>query len=331
MAPKKVLIAGGAGFIGSHLTERFLEEGFEVHVVDNMITGNPENLASVEHHPHLTVIPSDVEEFRPPSPEYAYILHLASPASPVDFQALAYEITRCNSIGTYRLLDLAKQCGAVFLFASSSEVYGDPQVHPQTEESIGCVNPVGPRGPYDEGKRFGETITMTYHRKFGVDVRIARIFNTYGPRMRPHDGRVIPSFLTALLQNQPLPIHGDGQQTRSFCFVTDLVEALYRLATTPGLAGEIVNLGNPEEVTILELAERLQKVSGRKVGVKHLPRPQDDPSRRRPDITKAQKLLHWSPRVPLEVGLRKTWEWAKQHYPPEIPPTLETQRKSPQD
>ncbi len=315
MAQKKVLIAGGAGFIGSHLAERFLQAGFAVDVLDNMITGTPENLKDIQHHPGLNVIQSDVESFDPLHPDYDYILHLASPASPVDFQTLAYEITRCNSIGTYRLLEVAKACGAVFLFASSSEVYGDPQVHPQTEESIGCVNPVGPRGPYDEGKRFGETITMTYHHKFGVDVRIARIFNTYGPRMRPNDGRVIPSFLSALLAHQPLPIHGDGQQTRSFCYVTDLVDALFRLATTPGLAGQIMNVGNPEEVTILELAERLQKVADRNVGIKFLPRPKDDPSRRRPDIRKAQKLLGWRPRVSLDEGLRKTWEWAQKHYP----------------
>jgi len=220
------------------------------------------------------------------------------------------EILHANSQGTLNLLEIARKSGARFLFASTSEVYGDPEVHPQTEDYRGNVDPLGPRGPYDEGKRFGEAATMAYHRNFGLDVRIVRIFNTYGPRMRLDDGRVVPNFLRSLLEHRPLTVYGDGRQTRSFCYVSDLVEGLFRYATLDRPRWRVINLGNPREITILELAEIIQRVTGRQVGIEFQPLPPQDPRRRQPDIRRARTLLNWEPRVPLEEGLQRTWEWA---------------------
>ncbi len=310
MGSQRVLISGGAGFVGSHLVERFLQAGFAVDVVDNLATGHRRNLAHLlEKHP-VRLFVADAETFSPPNLEYDLVLHLASPASPVDFGPRALEILRVNSQGTLNLLEIARRSGARFLFASTSEVYGDPEVHPQTEEYRGNVDPLGPRGPYDEGKRFGEAATMTYHRNFGLDVRIVRIFNTYGPRMRLDDGRVVPNFLRSLLEHRPLTVYGDGQQTRSFCYVTDLVEGLFRFALLENPRWRVINLGNPREITILELAEIIQQVTGRRVGVEFHPLPPQDPRRRQPNIQRAQTLIQWTPQVSLEEGLRRTWEWA---------------------
>ncbi len=310
MDSPRVLISGGAGFVGSHLVERFVQAGYQVDVVDNLATGFQQNLEPLLDQGTVRLFVADAEAFEPPETSYRFVLHLASPASPVDFGPRALEILRVNSQGTLNLLEIARRQGARFLFASTSEVYGDPEVHPQTEEYRGHVDPLGPRGPYDEGKRFGEAATMTYHRNFGLDVRIVRIFNTYGPRMRLDDGRVVPNFLRSLLEGRPLPVYGDGRQTRSFCYVTDLVEGLFRFTLLEAPRWRVINLGNPQEITILELAEILQEVTGRRVGVAFHPLPPQDPRRRQPDIRRARTLLHWTPRVPLEEGLRRTWEWA---------------------
>jgi nucleoside-diphosphate-sugar epimerase len=305
----QVLVAGGSGFIGSHLVDRLLAAGHDVTVADNLLTGQPANLAHQRGNPALTVIQQDIAAPLAPSLRdvgFDRVYHLASPASPRGYAKFPIETLLVNSQGTHQLLELARQCGARFLLASTSEVYGDPQVHPQVETYWGNVNPIGPRACYDEGKRFAETMTMEYVRQHAVDARIARIFNTYGPRSHPGDGRVVPNFCVQALRNDPITIYGTGGQTRSFCYVADLVNGLMALMETPGLAGEVVNLGNPEEHTIRQFADRIVSLAGSQSAIVHEELPVDDPQRRRPDIGKAGRLLGWSPQVSLDTGLAET-------------------------
>ena len=299
-------MAGGAGFIGSHLCERLLADGWEVHVLDNFSTGAAKNLEPVWNHPQLGVIRRDVCEPFESSAAYQVVFNLASPASPKDYLAAPIETLMAGSVGTRNLLDIARKRGATFVQASTSETYGDPLVHPQPETYWGNVNPVGPRAVYDESKRFAEALTMAYHRAHGVDTRIARLFNTYGPRMKPGDGRVLPAFLEQALQGEPLTVFGDGSQTRSFCYVSDTVEGLVLLAGS----GEVtpVNIGSATETTVLDLARMVHDMVGSSGEICRLPLPEDDPKRRRPDIAKATRLLGWEPRVSLEEGLRLTLE-----------------------
>ena len=302
----RVLITGAAGFIGSHLCDRFLAEGHTVIGMDNFITGSPDNIAHLQGHPRFTFIRHDVTEFIYVEGPLDAILHFASPASPKDFPNFPIQIGKVNAIGTYRALGLAKAKGARFLLASTSEVYGDPLVHPQPESYWGNVNPIGIRGIYDESKRFAEALTMAYHRVHGVDTRIVRIFNTYGPRMRLDDGRVVPNFLTQALRGEPLTVYGDGTQTRSFTYVDDLVEGIYRLLLSDEV--EPVNIGNPEEYRIIDFAHLVNELTGNRAGIVFKPLPKDDPKQRRPDITKARRVLGWEPQVPLREGLQRTLE-----------------------
>jgi dTDP-glucose 4,6-dehydratase len=303
MSPR-ALVTGGAGFLGSHLCERLLQAGYEVLCLDNLITGSTDNIAHHFGEARFRFIKHDVTEYLYVEGPLDAVLHFASPASPVDYLRLPIQTLKVGSLGTHKALGLAKAKGARFLLASTSEVYGDPQVHPQPESYWGHVNPVGPRGVYDEAKRFAEALTMAYHRSHGLDTRIARIFNTYGPRMRPHDGRVVSNFCIQALRGEPLTVYGDGRQTRSFCFVTDTVEGLYRLLTSAEV--EPVNVGNPTEFTIRELVETLARVLGRPLSVTYQPLPQDDPRVRQPDISRARATLGWAPTVDLETGLRAT-------------------------
>ena len=305
----KVLVSGGAGLIGSHLADFLLAGDDQVTVVDDFSTGRRANIDHLADDDRFHVIEADLTRDLPPgfaAGRYDRIYHLASPASPPDFVRRPLETLLVNSVGTRVLLDLAQASGARFLFASTSEVYGDPLVHPQTETYWGNVNPIGPRSCYDEAKRFAESLTVAMTRTTGVDVRIARIFNTYGPRSRPDDGRLIPSFCSQALRGEPLTIFGDGSQTRSFCYVTDLVRGLVSLMEAPGLMGEVVNLGNPREMTILEVAERVRALTGTASPLIHQPLPTDDPTRRQPDIAKARRLLGWEPEIDLDDGLRRT-------------------------
>jgi dTDP-glucose 4,6-dehydratase len=303
MSPR-ALVTGGAGFLGSHLCDRLLQAGYEVLCLDNLITGDLDNIAHLFGTAAFRFIKHDVTEYLYVAGPLDAVLHFASPASPVDYLRLPIQTLKVGSLGTHKALGLAKAKGARFLLASTSEVYGDPQVHPQPEGYWGHVNPVGPRGVYDEAKRFAEALTMAYHRAHGVDTRIARIFNTYGPRMRPHDGRVVSNFCLQALTGAPLTLYGEGTQTRSFCFVTDTVEGLFRLLTST--EGEPVNIGNPTEFTIQALVATLERVLGRALPVVRQPLPQDDPRVRQPDITRAQERLGWVPTVTLETGLRAT-------------------------
>jgi nucleoside-diphosphate-sugar epimerase len=308
----RALVAGGGGFVGSHLVEALLESGDEVVVVDSFATGRPTNLGSFVENRRLTVVQADITEPLPPaaaSRPYSHIYHLASPASPVDYARLPLETLRANSLGTMQLLDLARRDGARFLLASTSEVYGDPLVHPQPETYWGNVNPIGPRSSYDESKRFAESLTTNYVAVHGVDARIARIFNTYGPRSAPGDGRMIPNFCVQALRNEPVTVYGDGAQTRSCCFVTDLVRGLRALMETDDLAGEVVNLGNPDEHSVLEIARQIIDLAGSRSNIAFARLPLDDPARRRPDIGKARGLLNWTPSVSLESGLTRTLEY----------------------
>ena len=306
---RTVLITGGAGFIGSHLCERFLEEGFRVISLDSFLTGSPDNVAHLLGRDDFKLLKYDVTNFVYVKEDVDLVLHFACPASPRDYLRHPIHTMKVDSMGTLNTLGLARAKGARYVLASTSEVYGDPEVHPQPEDYWGRVNPVGPRSVYDEAKRFAEAMTMAYHREHGMDVRIARIFNTYGPRMRMDDGRVIPNFICQALRGEPLTVYGDGSQTRSFCYVDDLVEGVFRLSVLEGLSGEVFNLGNPEELSVLELAEVVANLAGVEVGLVHVPLPQDDPRRRRPDISKAREKLGWSPRVPLEVGLARTIDY----------------------
>ena len=302
------LVTGGAGFLGSHLCERLLAEGHEVICMDNLDTGSLQNIEHIRG-AGFEFVNRDVTEFIEVSGPVDYVFHLASPASPIDYLRLPLHTLKVGSYGTHNALGLAKFKRARFLVSSTSEVYGDPLVHPQPETYWGNVNPIGPRGVYDESKRYAEALVMAYHRQQGVDTAIARIFNTYGPRMRPNDGRAVPTFLSQAMAGKPLTVFGDGSQTRSFCFVSDLIEGLVRLA----FSGEHtpVNIGNPTELTLTGLAEAIVRVTGSKSEIIYEALPIDDPKIRRPDIAKARRLLHWEPAVDLEEGLCRTFEWEK--------------------
>lgn len=304
-----VLVSGGAGFIGSFLCEALIARGQTVIAVDNFATGTRRNLAALLDQPRFQLLEHDLSDPLPTIADVSAIYHLASPASPVDYRELSIETLMVNAAGSQHLLELARRCGARFLLASTSEVYGDPLVHPQVEAYWGNVNPVGDRACYDEAKRFAEALTMSHWRRYGTDVRIVRIFNTYGPRMRLNDGRVVPNFLNQALQGVPLTIYGDGQQTRSFCYVTDLVAGLMAAMTTPGTTGEVFNLGNPQETTIRHFAEAVCALMGIQLQVEPRPLPPDDPSRRCPDIRKAKARLGWEPQVTLEAGLKLTGDY----------------------
>jgi len=305
MRGKRAVVLGGAGFVGSHLCDRLLADGAaSVISVDNFITGSPENLEHLRSEPRFTSIAADITEEIPLDRPVDFIFNLASPASPVDYAQLPIETMRVGSVGTENALALAVATRAVFLQASTSEVYGDPLVHPQSEDYTGNVNPVGPRAVYDEAKRFGEALVSTYRRSRGVDTRIARIFNTYGPRMRLNDGRVVPAFIVQALRGEDFTVFGNGQQTRSFCHVRDLVDGLVRLALSN--VNEPVILGNPEEFTILQFAESVRAAAGGGGKLSFSPLPVGDPQQRRPDITRARKLLHWEPKVSLSEGLKET-------------------------
>ncbi|MBI2216669.1 MAG: SDR family oxidoreductase [Candidatus Rokubacteria bacterium] len=306
----RVLVTGGAGFIGSHLCEFLLERGCHVIGMDNFITGSAENIAAVAAHPRFSFVFHNVTEYIPLDGELDWVLHLASPASPRDYLELPIQTLKVGALGTHNALGLAKARGARFLIASTSEVYGDPLVHPQREDYWGNVNPIGPRGVYDEAKRFAEAITMAYHRYHGMSTRIVRIFNTYGPRMRLNDGRAIPTFITQALTGAPLTVYGDGSQTRSFQYITDLVEGIWKLMQHP--VHEPVNIGNPHEMTLLELAKRIIRLANSRSEIAFRPLPEDDPRVRQPDISRARALLGWEPTVDTEEGLRLTIDWYRQ-------------------
>jgi dTDP-glucose 4,6-dehydratase len=306
---EKVLITGGAGFLGSHLCDRMLAEGYAVVCMDNLITGSVRNIEHLFSHPDFVFVQYDVTNYVHVPGELRYILHFASPASPIDYLKLPIQTLKVGSLGTHKILGLARAKGATVLIASTSEVYGDPLIHPQTEDYWGNVNPIGTRGVYDEAKRFMEAMTMAYHRYHGVDVRIVRIFNTYGPRMRLDDGRALPAFVGQALRGEDLTVFGDGSQTRSFCYVSDLIEGIYRLLRSN--ITEPVNIGNPQEITILQFAEEVLKHIDTPSRVVFKPLPQDDPKVRRPDITRATELLGWQPVVERAEGLRRTIEYFK--------------------
>jgi dTDP-glucose 4,6-dehydratase len=306
---KRVLITGAAGFLGSHLCDRFIKEGYHVIGMDNLITGDLKNIEHLFKLEHFEFYHHDVSKFVHVPDKLDYILHFASPASPIDYLKIPIQTLKVSSLGTHNLLGLAKAKGARILVASTSEVYGDPLVHPQTEDYWGNVNPVGPRGVYDEAKRFMEAMTMAYHTYHGVETRIVRIFNTYGPRMRLNDGRVLPAFIGQALRGEDLTVFGDGSQTRSFCYVDDLIEGIYRLLMSD-YAGP-VNIGNPDEITISQFAEEIIKLTGTQQKVIYKPLPQDDPKQRQPDITLAKKLLGWEPKVHRSEGLKITYDYFK--------------------
>ena len=312
----KALVTGGAGFIGSHLCARLVTSGHSVVCADNLLTGNRSNLSALEGDARFRYVQHDaIEPFGSEFDEPVdAIFHLASPASPVGYVQHPLATALVNSVGTKNALDLAKRHRASFLLASTSEVYGDPLEHPQPEWYWGNVNPIGPRSPYDEGKRFGEAITMIYFREYGVDARIVRIFNCYGPHSNPHDGRIVPNFITQALNARPLTIYGTGNQTRALCYVSDLVDGLLRAMMTPGTAGQVYNLGNPEEHTVREFAETIRRLAGSPSEIVYLPpRDSDDPQRRCPNITRARDELGWTPFVGLEEGIGLTIDWMREH------------------
>jgi dTDP-glucose 4,6-dehydratase len=309
MAKERVLVTGGAGFLGSHLCDRFLKEGFQVVAMDNLITGDLRNIEHLFKNGNFDFYNHDVSSFVHVPGELKYILHFASPASPIDYLKIPIQTLKVGSLGTHNLLGLARAKKARILVASTSEVYGDPLVHPQTEEYYGNVNPIGPRGVYDEAKRFQEAITMAYHTYHNVDTRIVRIFNTYGPRMRLNDGRVLPAFIGQALRGEDLTVFGDGSQTRSFCYVDDEVEGIYRLLMSD--YNLPMNIGNPHEITIRDFAEEIIKLTGTTQKVIYKPLPQDDPKQRQPNIDKARKILDWEPKVSRSEGLKKTYEYFK--------------------
>jgi dTDP-glucose 4,6-dehydratase len=307
LAGRHAVVLGGAGFLGSHLCDRLVAAGARVTVIDNFITGEARNLDHLVGAPDFRLVDYDVTDYLHVAGDVDFILHFASPASPVDYLRWPIQTLKVGSLGTHKALGLARAKGARLLLASTSEVYGDPLVNPQPESYWGNVNPVGPRGVYDEAKRFSEAMTLAYHREHGVEVRIARIFNTFGPKMRIKDGRAVPEFFNSALRNIPLPIHGDGTQTRSLCYVDDEVEGLLRLMVSDHTGP--INIGNPQEVTMLELAQKVQEAVGNYPGVEFHPRPTDDPKVRRPDTTLAETLLGWKAQIPLEEGLRRTAPW----------------------
>lgn len=318
--PKVCLVTGGAGFIGSHLCESLLKDGYKVFCVDNFVTGNKANVSHLLENENFTLINADVTKRLPDiltDSEIGYIFHLASPASPNELSPMSYvnhplETMDVNSIGTRRMLRLSKKWGSKFLFASTSEVYGDPKEHPQKESYWGHVNPNGIRSCYDESKRFGEALTFVYQRSFQVNTRIIRIFNTYGPRMDPQDGRAIVNFAVQALKNEPMTVYGNGKQTRSFCYVSDLVVGICKAMFTDKTEGEVFNLGNPEELTILQLAEKIKKATKSKSKIVFSDLPVDDPDKRKPDISKAKKLLAWQPKINFATGLEKTLSYFNQ-------------------
>ena len=306
---KTVLITGAAGFLGSHLCDKFIKEGYKVIAMDNLITGDKRNIEHLFKLEDFDFYHHDVTKFVHVAGEIDYILHFASPASPIDYLKIPIQTLKVGSLGTHNLLGLAKEKDARFMIASTSEVYGDPLVHPQKETYYGNVNTIGPRGVYDEAKRFQESITMAYHRFHGMQTRIARIFNTYGPRMRLNDGRVIPAFIGQALRGEDLTVFGDGMQTRSFCYVDDQIEGLYRLLLSD--YSDPVNIGNPQEITILDFAKEIIKLTGTKQKIVYKDLPKDDPLQREPDITLAKKLLGWEPKMSREQGMKITFEYFK--------------------
>jgi len=300
----RTLVTGGSGFLGSHLCDRLVKEGHEVICIDNLCTGSVNNIAHLMGNPQFHFIKHDVTDYIFVKEPLDNVVHFASPASPVDYLEMPIQTLKVGSLGTHKALGLAKEKKARFLLASTSEVYGDPLVHPQPEDYCGNVSPIGPRGVYDEAKRFAEAMTMAYHRYHGVKTRIVRIFNTYGPRMRMHDGRVVPAFICQALKGEPLTVFGAGQQTRSFCYVSDLISGIYRLLMSDET--DPVNIGNPAEMTVLEFATTIIRLVGSASTIIYKPLPQDDPQVRQPDITRARRLLGWEPEVPLEEGLSRT-------------------------
>ncbi|HSI84049.1 MAG: UDP-glucuronic acid decarboxylase family protein [Candidatus Methylacidiphilales bacterium] len=306
---KTAVVTGGAGFLGSHLTDRLLGEGYRVIGIDNFVTGNRANVEHLANEPRYTLIEQNIVDYIDVPGDVALVYNMASPASPIDYLELPIQTMKVGSHGTHRALGLAKAKGATFLQASTSECYGDPLVHPQTEDYWGNVNPIGPRGVYDEAKRFAEAMTMAYHRYHKVDTKIVRIFNTYGPRMRLKDGRVVPAFVGQALRGDAITIFGDGSQTRSFCFCSDLIDGIFRLSQSD--YHDPVNIGNPTELTIKEFAERIVRLTGSASTVTYQSLPVDDPKQRRPDITRARNILGWEPKVDLETGLKLTIEWFK--------------------
>jgi len=303
----RILVTGGAGFLGSHLCDRLLAEGHDVIAMDNLITGSTDNIAHLAGDRRFQFIHHDVTNYIYLKGDLDAILHFASPASPIDYLELPIQTLKVGSLGTHNALGLALAKGARFLLASTSEVYGDPMVHPQQESYWGNVNPIGPRGVYDEAKRFAEAMTMAYHRSHGVDTRIVRIFNTYGPRMRLSDGRVVPNFVGQALRQEALTVYGEGKQTRSFCYVSDLVDGIYRLLLSN--ENEPVNIGNPAELTIYDFAAVINELTGNPAGIRFEPLPVDDPKQRQPDIGKARRILGWEPQVDLRTGMTQTVEW----------------------
>jgi len=306
----RAVVTGGAGFLGSHLCDYLIEKGWDVLCVDNFITGAESNVAHLLQHPRFRFDRQDVSRHVEVPGEVDAVLHFASPASPPDYLKFPIQTLKVGALGTHNTLGLAMAKKARFMLASTSECYGDPEVNPQPESYWGHVNPIGPRGVYDEAKRFAEAITMAYFRYHGVDTHIVRIFNTYGPRMRLNDGRALPNFLYQALAGEPITVYGDGRQTRSFCYVSDLIEGIYRLLESK--EHEPVNIGNPQEITILEFAERVRALAGADVPIVFRPLPQDDPKQRCPDITRARRILNWEPKVNLEEGLRRTYDFFRQ-------------------
>lgn len=303
----RILVTGGAGFLGSHLCDRLLAEGHEVIAMDNLVTGNTDNIAHLAGNNRFLFIHHNITNYIYLKGELDAILHFASPASPVDYLELPIQTLKVGSLGTHNALGLALAKGARLLLASTSEIYGDPQIHPQTEDYWGHVNPIGPRGVYDEAKRFAEALVMAYHRSHQVETRIVRIFNTYGPRMRLNDGRVVPNFVAQALRGEPLTVYGDGSQTRSFCYVSDLVDGIYRLLMSNEV--EPVNIGNPTETSILEFAQKINQYTGNVAGIEFKPLPKDDPKQRQPNIEKARRILGWEPKISLDQGMATTISW----------------------
>ena len=320
---ERVLITGAAGFLGSHLCDKFLNEGFKVIGMDNFITGSPKNIAHLLSHPDFEFIEHDITEFIDIDGKLDYILHFASPASPIDYLRIPIQTLKVGSLGTHNILGLAKAKKARVLIASTSEVYGDPLVHPQTEEYYGNVNPIGPRGVYDEAKRFQEAMTMAYHNFHGIETRIVRIFNTYGPRMRLNDGRVIPAFMGQILRGEDLTVFGDGSQTRSFCYIDDQIEGIFKLLFSDYHLP--VNIGNPEEISILDFAKEIISLTHGKSKIIFKALPVNDPLQRCPDITKAKRLLGWEPKVDRKTGMKRTFEYFKSLSKQEL---YETQHKN---
>jgi dTDP-glucose 4,6-dehydratase len=307
---KTAVVTGGAGFLGSHLSDRLLAEGFRVIAIDNLITGNTDNIEHLAGSPDFKFIRHNVSEYIFVPGAVDYVFHFASPASPIDYLEHPIPTLKVGALGTHNTLGLAKDKGATFLLASTSECYGDPLVHPQSEDYWGHVNPIGPRGVYDEAKRFAEAMTMAYHRFHSMDTKIVRIFNTYGPRMRLRDGRVVPAFISQALNNEPLTVFGDGSQTRSFCYVSDLIDGIFRLALSD--FHEPVNIGNPAEMTILDFAQKILALTGAQAEIVFKPLPVDDPRVRQPDISRAKRLLGWQPKVDFESGVRETIGYFRQ-------------------